>query len=75
MFHVMDIFISIISSYFYAYVGTNEIPPPGDPFFRLMIFFEVFFGVSMIIKFFLEIRTSETAVPIRNHKKIAEAYL
>jgi hypothetical protein len=75
LWHFIEIFNCITSSYFYAYAGTYELPPPGDWFFTLMLFYEIFFLFSIGFKFILEIKTSENAIPIRNHKLIAERYL
>jgi len=39
------------------------------------MFFESYFLISMILKFMVEIKTSDTAIPIRNHAIIAQNYL
>ena len=74
-FQILDIFFQIFSSYYYAYVGTFELPPPGSFFFVLSVFFECYFLISIILKFMVEIKTSEDARPIRNHAIIAKTYL
>ena len=56
-------------------MGTFELPPPGSPFFALSIFFEIYFLISIILKFMVEIKTSPDAKPIRNHSEIAKNYL
>ena len=72
---ILEIFCCILSSYFYAYIGAYYIPATDDYFFVVMICNELFFLLLMMLKFMVEIRTSETAVPIRNFKIIAREYL
>lgn len=69
------LFVSLISSYFYAYMAAFRAPKPGDSLHYWMIVFESTFLLDMVFKFLKSFTKDGETVPTTDLAKIARRYL
>jgi len=79
----LELILCLLSSYYYAYLATfleyedtNEVVDPiGNNNKGITLFFELYFAISIGLKFFLEYDDDNSPLPVRNLSKIADRYL
>lgn len=73
---VLETFIQLGSSYCYAYLATFNINGKyQEDQNRLMLYFESFFLISMILKFLVEFKPDGSTIYVRDLREIAIRYL
>ena len=72
---VIEVLCSLLSSYFYAYMGAFVAPKWGERNFTIMLGFEFIFLCSMAFNFLKEFTRDGQVTPTRDLRLIAENYM
>ena len=75
MWHLLEIVACLLSSYYYAALASFHDSEGNPKLVATTLVFELFFLISIVLKFFLEYKVDDSPLPVRDLGMIAKRYI